>query len=73
MMKPDTVKPDIWESLLDWWRDRYFEQSEKLAEYHQTLANLVDASAPIYLEGGNVEAVEAAKNLLEDTDAKNER
>ena len=65
MMKPDTVKPDIWESLLDWWRERYFEQSEKLAEYHQTLANLVDASAPIYLEGGNVEAVEAAKELLE--------
>tara|TARA_R110002020_G_scaffold307104_1_gene522971 strand:+ start:3682 stop:3891 length:210 start_codon:yes stop_codon:yes gene_type:complete len=68
MMEPDTVKPDIWERLLDWWRERYLEQSEKLAEYHQTLANLVDASAPIYLEGGNVGAVEAAKNLLEENE-----
>ena len=66
MMEPDTKKPDIWESLLDWWRERYVEQSKTLSEYHQTLANLVDASAPIYLEGGNVEAVEAAKELLEE-------
>ena len=68
MMEPDTKKPDIWESLLDWWRDKYFEQAETLAEYHKTLTNLVDASAPIYLEGGNVEAVEAAKELLEEND-----
>ena len=39
-----------------------------LEAYRQALANLVDASAPIYLEGGNVEAVEAAKKLLEETE-----
>ena len=49
-----------YEDCLEQGFDPYNFQSE----YHQVLSNLVDASDPIYLEGGNVEAVEIAKKLL---------